>query len=108
MQLKSLIKSYASQNHLSAQLVLQNYMLERLLERISVSNYRQNFILKGGLLIASIVGINTRTTMDMDATIKQLVLNEKSLERMFKEIIDIKLNDNVFFFFTEYYRNTKT
>lgn len=97
MQLKSMIKSYASQKHISAQLVLQNYMLERLLERISVSDYRQNFILKGGFLIASIVGINTRTTMDMDATIMKLALNEKSLKKMFREIIDIQLSDNVYF-----------
>ena len=53
MQLKAIIKNMAKENHISAQLVLQNFMLERLLERISVSNYKTNFILKGGFLIAA-------------------------------------------------------
>lgn len=72
MQLKAIIKNLAKEKHISAQLVMQNFMLERLLERISVSKYKQNFILKGGFLIAAMVGLDTRATMDMDATIKGL------------------------------------
>ena len=63
MQLKSLIKNKALENHISPQLVMQNYLLERLLERIATSKYRRNFIIKGGFLISAIVGLNTRTTM---------------------------------------------
>jgi len=70
MQLKAFIKKKADENQISAQLVMQNYMMERLLERISLSKYKQNFILKGGFLIAAIVGLDTRATMDLDTTIK--------------------------------------
>ena len=70
MQLKAIVKNMAKEKKISAQLVLQNYMLERFLERVSLSSYRSNFIIKGGFLIASMVGLNSRATMDMDATIK--------------------------------------
>ena len=70
MQLKAFIKKRVEESHISAQLVMQNYMMERLLERISVSIYQPNFILKGGFLIAAIVGLDTRATMDLDTTIK--------------------------------------
>jgi predicted nucleotidyltransferase component of viral defense system len=79
--LKAKIKNLSKETGISAQLVLQNYMLERLLERISLSRYKENFILKGGFLIASIVGLNTRATMDMDVTLKGLPLNEQLLVR---------------------------
>ncbi len=62
MQLKAIIKNLAKEKHISAQLVMQNFMLERLLERISISKYQQNFILKGGFLIAAMVGLDTRAT----------------------------------------------
>lgn len=97
MQLKSLIKNIAKEKHISAQLVMQNFMLERLLERISVSRYQQNFILKGGFLIAAMVGLDTRATMDMDATIKGLPVNELTIREMFDEICKIELNDDVIF-----------
>jgi len=99
MQLKSLIKNIAKEKHISAQLVMQNFMLERLLERISVSRYQQNFILKGGFLIAAMVGLDTRATMDMDATIKGLPVNELTIWEMFDEICKIELNDDVIFNF---------
>lgn len=67
MQLKAIVKNVAKEKKISAQLVLQNYMLERFLERVSLSSYRENFIIKGGFLIASMVGLDSRTTMDMDA-----------------------------------------
>lgn len=99
MQLKALIKNLAKEKHISAQLVMQNFMLERLLERISVSKYHQNFILKGGFLIAAMVGLDTRATMDMDATIKGLPVNEESIHEMFEEICKIELDDDVSFSF---------
>lgn len=99
MQLKAIIKNFAKDKYISAQIVMQNYMLERLLERISVSKYQQNFILKGGFLIAAMVGLDTRATMDMDATIKGLPVNEQAVRKMFEEICKIELDDDVTFDF---------
>lgn len=99
MQLKAILKNLAKEKHISAQLVMQNFMLERLLERISISRYQQNFILKGGFLIAAMVGLDTRATMDMDATIKGLPLNEQTVREMFGEICKIELDDDVTFSF---------
>jgi predicted nucleotidyltransferase component of viral defense system len=93
MQLKAKIKNISKETGISAQLVLQNYMLERLLERISLSKYKKNFILKGGFLIASIVGLNTRATMDMDVTLKGLPLDEQLLLDMFEKICEIETDD---------------
>lgn len=69
------------------------------MERISVSKYQQNFILKGGFLIAAMVGLDTRATMDMDATIKGLPVNEQIIREMFGEICKIELDDDVSFSF---------
>lgn len=99
MQLKAIIKNLAKEKHISAQLMMQNFMLERLLERISISKYQQNFILKGGFLIAAMVGLDTRATMDMDATIKGLSVNEQTVREMFEEICKIELEDDVTFGF---------
>ena len=99
MQLKSIIKNLATEKHISAQLVMQNFMLERLLERISLSKYRSNFILKGGFLIAAMVGLDTRATMDMDATIKGLPVNDVTVRQMFEEICKVELHDEVTFSF---------
>lgn len=97
MQLKALIKNMSKDKKISAQTIMQNYMLERLLERISVSPYRSNFILKGGLLIAAIVGIGNRTTMDMDTTYRGLQVNAQMIKEVFEEICNIPANDNVTF-----------
>lgn len=99
MQLKAIIKNMAREKKISAQLVLQNYMLERLLERVSVSRYRDNFILKGGFLIAAMVGLDTRATMDMDATIKGYPVDEGTIRTMFEEICSIQIQDDVSFSF---------
>ena len=75
MQLKAIVKNIAKEKKVSAQLVLQNYMLERFLERVSLSDYKSRFIIKGGFLIASMVGLESRATMDLDATIKNYPVN---------------------------------
>jgi predicted nucleotidyltransferase component of viral defense system len=95
MQLKDKIKNLALENHIPAQAVLQNFMLERLLERISVSKYKETFVLKGGMLIASMVGISNRTTMDMDATLRGYPLSEEMIRVVFSEICAIPLEDEV-------------
>ena len=99
MQLKAAISKMAKEKHIPAQLVMQNYMLERLLERISRSKYQGNFILKGGLLIASMVGLHSRATMDMDATIRNHPVNENSIKTMFEEIVSIHIDDDISFSF---------
>jgi hypothetical protein len=95
MQLKAFIKNKAAENHVSAQLVMQNYMLERLLERVSLSTYKNNFTLKGGFLIAAIVGLDTRTTMDLDTTIKGFTLTRESIKSIFEEICAVKVHEHL-------------
>jgi predicted nucleotidyltransferase component of viral defense system len=95
MQFKARIKNLAQKSNVPAQAVLQNFMLERLLERISLSRYKNRLILKGGMLIASMVGISSRTTMDMDATLRGFPLNEETIRAAFKEICAIPLDDEV-------------
>ncbi len=95
MQLKDQIKNLAAVNHVPAQAVLQNFMLERLLERISISKYGDMFVLKGGMLIAAMVGINSRTTMDMDATLRGYPLSAETVRAAFIEICAIQLDDEV-------------
>lgn len=87
----------ARQYNISTNEVLQNYMFERVLERISVSKYKNNFILKGGLLLSSIMGIDTRTTMDMDTCIKGISLTDAELFKVLEEILNIDVNDGVKF-----------
>ncbi len=99
MQLKAVVKSISKEKRISAQLVLQNYMLERFLERVSLSSYRSQFIIKGGFLIASMVGLDSRATMDMDATVKGYPVDEASIQRMIEEIITIPVDDGIAFEF---------
>ena len=86
MQFKALIKQMAERKNITSQLVMQNYMLERILERISLSEYKSNFILKGGLLISVMVGLDTRATMDLDTTVKGFTLTNESIQKIFSEI----------------------
>ena len=95
MSFKAIINNIAKENKISAQSVLQTYMLERLLERISVSQYKDKFILKGGMLISAILGIETRTTMDMDTTIKGVVLEKDSIREVVQQICEIDLDDDI-------------
>lgn len=97
MQLKAFIKKKAAEKNISAQLVMQNYMLERLLERISLSKYKNNFILKGGFLISAIVGLDTRATMDLDTTVKGFTLTHESIRKIFEEISTVEIADDVKF-----------
>jgi predicted nucleotidyltransferase component of viral defense system len=97
MQLKAIIKNHAAEKNISAQLVMQNYMLERLLERISLSRFKDNLIIKGGFLISSILGIEARTTMDLDTTVKGIEVSHDNLFVMFSEICSIPIEDNIKF-----------
>ena len=97
MQLKAQIRNIAKQSGVSAQAVLQNFMLERFLGRISVSGYKDKFILKGGMLIASLVGTAYRTTMDMDATLRHHPISKGAIEKTLRDICTIKLDDGITF-----------
>ena len=90
-------RNLAAKYNITVNEVLQNYMFERILERLSVSKYKNNFILKGGLLLSSIMGIDTRTTMDMDTCIKGINLTDDELYEVLQEILNIDLKDNVSF-----------
>ena len=98
-QLKAWIKNMSKKVEVNENIILQNYMLERLLERIAVSEYKYKFILKGGMLITAIVGIDMRNTLDMDATIKGFDLKKDNLESILNEIFNIDLDDGVTFEF---------
>ena len=99
MSLKAKIRNLAKEKDISAQVILQNYMFERFLERLSKSNYKNNFILKGGMLIAALVGIDNRSTMDMDSTIKNYSVSIDSLTKAITDICNIKVDDDVNFSF---------
>ncbi|MBF4692249.1 nucleotidyl transferase AbiEii/AbiGii toxin family protein [Fusibacter ferrireducens] len=99
MSLKAKIRNLALQKDMSAQVVLQNYMFERFLERLSKSDYKDKFILKGGMLIAALVGIANRATMDMDATIKNYPIDINSIVKAIKEICNVSIDDDVAFTF---------
>ena len=94
-QMNALIRNMAKEKNINAQIILRNYMLERLLERISLSRYKENLILKGGMLIAAIVGLNSRSTMDMDTTLRNYPLTKETVQSVFSEILSIPVNDNV-------------
>ncbi len=96
-QLKDKLKNLAQKNELFSGTLLQNYMMERFMERVSLSRYRDNFILKGGFLIAAMVGITLRSTMDIDATIKGLPVSQQEIERIISEVLAIPVEDHVTF-----------
>lgn len=99
MSLKSRINQYAKVNKIAAQVVLQNYMFERFLERLSLSEFKNKFVIKGGMLIAGIVGLDTRATMDLDTTIRDLPLTIEKVIEALRAICSYELNDEVTFDF---------
>ena len=96
-QLKGSIRSMAEKKNLRTQEVLQMFFFERILERLAASKYRDNFILKGGLLISSMIGIQERTTMDMDTTVRGLPMEEDKIVAILKEILAIDVDDGIKF-----------
>ena len=96
-QLKGAIRNLAKKKGIHAQEVLQIFMFERIIERLSVSPYKDSFILKGGLLISAILGVAERTTMDMDTTVKGLPMDEQSIRKAISEILDQPVDDGIEF-----------
>jgi predicted nucleotidyltransferase component of viral defense system len=97
MQLKDLIKNLAKEKNISSQVLLRNYMMQRLLLKIANSDYKNNFILKGGMLVANLVGIGSRSTVDMDLTIKSFNLTKENITEVFSEIFSTKTEDGIEF-----------
>ena len=97
MSLKAKIRNIAKQKNIPAQVIMQNYMFERLLVRLAKSEYKDKFVLKGGMLVAAIVGLDNRATMDLDTTLKNLPLTPDSIKNALIEITDISCDDEVTF-----------
>lgn len=96
-QLKDLIRNLSKKKSADAQILIRNYMMERFLERISLSQYQDKFILKGGMLVAAMVGLDARATMDIDATIKGADVNVEAVEGIIMDIISLPMEDGVTF-----------
>lgn len=96
-QLKDKVRNISHGDNQTAQMLIRNFIMERFLERVSISPYRNNFILKGGMLVASLVGIDTRATMDIDSTLKAMPLNKEDAVRIVNEIIRIHVEDGISF-----------
>ena len=96
-QLKDLIRNLSKKKAADAQILMRNYMMERFLERMSVSEYKDKFILKGGMLVAAMVGLDARATMDIDATIKGADVNVEAVEQIITNIISVPMDDGVIF-----------
>ena len=99
MQLKAQIRNKAKDVGTTPQLMMQNYLLERIIERISLSHLRDNVVIKGGVLISSLVGVDKRSTYDLDATIQGLLLTHENAEKAFREIIAVEADDGFSFEF---------
>ena len=97
MSLKGRINNYAKKNGTAAQVVLQNYMFERFLVRLARSDYQQKFVIKGGMLLTAILGIGTRSTMDLDTTLRDLPLSEPQIMEAVAAICGIPIDDGVSF-----------
>ena len=95
MSLKAQIRNLSKKKNINAQVLLQNYMFERFLERLSLSEYKDKFVLKGGVLVAAIVGMDIRSTMDLDATLRELPLTEEDLHRTITAICTYPIQDEV-------------
>ncbi len=96
-QLKDKVRNISKGDNNIAKVLIRNFIMERFLERVSVSDYRNHFILKGGMLVASIIGIDMRATMDIDTTVKSLPVNADDAQRIVSEICAILLEDDVTF-----------
>ena len=97
MSLKAKIRNIAKSKNIPAQVILQNYMFERLLVRLAASDYKDKFVLKGGMLVAAIVGLDNRATMDLDTTLKNLPLTPEAILKALDHICAVPVEDEVSF-----------
>ena len=99
-QLKALVRNVSKNNSSKALVVIRNYVMERFLERLSLSPYRDNLVLKGGILVSAMVGLDNRSTLDIDATIKNLPLSVESARKIVEDIVSIPIDDGMIFSIT--------
>lgn len=97
MSLKARIRNIAKQKNIPAQVILQNFMFERLLVRLSESSFKEKFVLKGGMLVAAIVGLDNRATMDLDTTLRNLPLTPEAIRSALEQICAVPMDDGVIF-----------
>ena len=96
-QLKALVRNMSKGDSVKAQIIIRNYVMERFLERLSLSKYSNNLILKGGTLVTAMVGLDNRSTMDIDTTLKNLPLSEESAQKIVEEITSVQIDDGISF-----------
>lgn len=96
-QVKGRIKNVAKENHADARNLMRIFMMERFLERVASSAYSEKFIIKGGILVTSMIGVSLRSTMDIDTMIQNFNLSEQEALRIVREICDVDVNDDVIF-----------
>lgn len=96
-QLKAKIKNLAVSRGVDPRVLLRIYMMERFLDRVSHSCYRESFVLKGGMLISYLIGVNLRTTMDIDTTMQNTPLNPDAINAFIEEILAVDVNDGITF-----------
>ena len=101
MSIKDKLKNISKSKNIDFNLLLRDYMYERFIERLAYSKYRENFILKGGFFLSTLFGLDKRTTMDIDLSLKNETLSKDNLVKIINEIINIRLNDNVIITFDE-------
>ena len=97
MQLKAKVRNLSGSDSRKAQTLIRSFIMERFLERITLSKYHDNFILKGGMLVAAIVGMDTRATMDIDTTVKSLNLTKENAIGIINDIINVQIPDGIRF-----------
>lgn len=96
-QIKGKIKSVAQKNHADARTLMRIYMMERFLERLAKSEYRDHFIIKGGILVTAMIGVANRSTMDIDTSVKNLNLSAQDALKVIDQVKEINLDDGVSF-----------
>ena len=101
MQLKAKVRNLSDGDDTRSKVLIRNFFMERFLERMSLSPYRNNFILKGGMLVAAVVGLEARATMDIDTTVRSLPLTRENARKLIEEIIRIDVPDGVSFTITK-------
>ncbi|MDY0288140.1 MAG: nucleotidyl transferase AbiEii/AbiGii toxin family protein [Sphaerochaeta sp.] len=103
MQLKAIMRNISKEKSADAYMLLRTFMMERFLERLSLSSYKNSFILKGGMLVAAMVGLEARSTMDLDTTAIGIDVNEAELKGIVLAIVAIHLEDGVIFSSQKYF-----
>ena len=93
--LRSKAKNLSIKSKISVNTIIRFYMYERFLERLSLSNYKDNFIIKGVFYLSTLFGLENRSTMDIDVAVRSVDFTESKMVKIINEILKINLNDNV-------------